>query len=575
MESSVNTQQFSSPSEFLDNFVKEKESIGIIIPKNLHAELAHFLATHWTSEFSRVQTLSSFWYSDWLLTYFYGILSGRGFGIPIEIPHDQYNDVKNFVKTIIDNSEWSIDDWIIKSDLTYKQARNIVKSGNIDSLFFDIKNTRVVAECAFGISFMVSYARYRWEGVSNMDAARCAVSDSLQAGGTALLSGVLSAQIMRTHIATGLTVPMKDFIVKPLYKTTLGKTGIEKLAQWSLGKSVYGVAAINHVSKLLRSNVITGGVTTLVLTAPDAYRAAISQNISWAQFGKNLASNIAGVAGGTAGWAAGTAAGAALGSIFPGVGTVIGGLAGGLLGAMGIGMAASKGTKVVLDQFIIDDAVQMLELVQKVFAELCSDYLLSEKELEAVIESFKDITSPSWLRDMYGSGKRNDDKIMFAKRELEPLFISIINRRPKVTIPTYEEMKTIFGEIGKNLNDIEKGLIFPMNVTGSTNNEDEKLAIKILEFMAENSNKEYLIQQVCSKLGLKYNKASNILEDLKDFGRVSYHDGRYTINQIGIDLVDGLHRNETFAESQKICPHCGHISSKEDKYCSQCGNRFH
>lgn len=118
----------------------------------------------------------------------------------------------------------------------------------------------------------------------------------------------------------------------------------------SLGKAVYGSAAVNHVAKLLRTNVVTSAVTTVVISAPDFYRAAISGSVSWAQFSKNLMVNGAGVAGGAGGWMGGAAVGAAVGSAFPVVGTAIGGFVGGMLGTMASGAAASAGSTVhILD----------------------------------------------------------------------------------------------------------------------------------------------------------------------------------------------------------------------------------
>ena len=97
--------------------------------------------------------------------------------------------------------------------------------------------------------------------------------------------------------------------------------------------------------------------------------------ISGKQLFKNMAGTAATVGGGTGGWIAGAAAGSA---ILPGVGTVIGGIAGSLLA----GAAAGKATNAVIGTFIEDDADEMVEIIQNVFTDMASEYLLSNKEAE-------------------------------------------------------------------------------------------------------------------------------------------------------------------------------------------------
>jgi hypothetical protein len=63
--------------------------------------------------------------------------------------------------------------------------------------------------------------------------------------------------------------------VRSIASTDLGKNLVQYIAAGSLGRAVYGAAAVNHVAKLLRSNAITSAVSLAVATAPDAYRAAI------------------------------------------------------------------------------------------------------------------------------------------------------------------------------------------------------------------------------------------------------------------------------------------------------------
>ena len=233
----------------------------------------------------------------------------------------------------------------------------------------------------------------------------------------------------------GLLQP--NFSTKKVTRT-LGKVAIERLAAASLGKAVYGAAAINHVSKLLRSNVITSVVATVIISTPDFYRAAKSNQISWSQFSKNLAINASGTAGGVAGWLGGAAAGATVGSFVPIVGTAVGGLVGGLVGAFVAGTAASSGTKKVLDYFVEDDAKRMLDIANRSLGEVACDFLLTEKEVSQLIEKVKSIFDANWLRTMYqaGANSNSDEKYLeYSYAQFEKMCEEIVSQRSKIYLP--------------------------------------------------------------------------------------------------------------------------------------------
>ena len=202
------------------------------------------------------------------------------------------------------------------------------------------------------------------------------------------------------------------------------------------GSSIYGAAAANHVSKLLRGNVVTAIATTAILSSVDFVRM-FSGRMSGAQVFKNVTVTASGVAGGTAGWFVGGAvAGGAIGSVIPGVGTVIGGFVVGLLGSLGIGTAASKTAAIVMNKFIEDDAKQMLAIMERVFADLCVEYLLTEDEARGVLEDFNDQDLPDTLRDMYAA----DDRERQARSVLEPLVADRAKERMFVALPSSEDL---------------------------------------------------------------------------------------------------------------------------------------
>jgi hypothetical protein len=371
----------------------------------------------------------------------------------LEVPHDQYEDcVALMRKKIVDGKVPGVtdpaaaSDLVRKGDYSYRQARNIARAGNLDSLSYDLKSQSVSSTYAFAISFAINVARLTWEGKDLREAAKGAVGMALQSGATSLVTGIATSQILRTRAAAFGAVVMRDG-VKVVARTELGKSAIQKIAEVSLGKAVYGAAAVNHVAKLLRTNVVTSAVTTVVISAPDFYRAAISGSVSWAQFSKNLMVNGAGVAGGAGGWMGGAAVGAAVGSAFPVVGTAICGFIGGMLGAMAGGAAASAGSKYLLDGLIEDDAEEMVRILPGHLEVLCFDYLLSQTEVDQLVAKVKAKVDASWLRAMYQSADRGG----FVYQAFEMDCDAIVAQRASVKVPAAKVVQKILNDVAKDV----------------------------------------------------------------------------------------------------------------------------
>lgn len=368
-------------------------------------------------------------------------------GQQLEVPADQYEQAvelfrdKIRVGAVRDSSgqiitdERQAEEIVKRGSVTYEQACNIAKAGNIDSLCFDAKNQIVSTGCICGISFVISFANYMWSGQKTKEALNYAFNDALAYGTTSFIVGIAASQLMRTKMAAGLTGTMR-YGVKFLAKHSLGKVGINKIASASLGKPVQGIAAINHMSKLLRSTVVTGVIAVGVTSAPDFYRAAFARSISWAQFTKNLAISASSVAGGVGGWAAGAAAGAAVGSLVPFVGTAIGAVAGGIAGAIGGSLGASTVAQALADSLCEDDSVEMIELVKAEIVSLAADFFLSEKEIEILPHKLEDKISATFLRDVYGSGSENSTRSKYIRSKIRYVFEDIAQSRPAIIMPT-------------------------------------------------------------------------------------------------------------------------------------------
>lgn len=371
-------------------------------------------------------------------------LNNDGSPMQIEVPSDKYDSAVQAMENRIKKGQVPgvtdpelAKDIVRKGAFTYEQVRNIAKFGTIESLTYDAVNGIKLAGTAMGISAAVSFAVSLWNGEDWEKALESSCYVGLKVGGVAWVSSIITAQLGRTGIEQGLR-GATDWVVQQMGS---------KAASWIAnglrsGNSIYGAAAMNHVSKLLRGNIVTGVVTTLVISSVDFVRL-FQGKVSGAQLFKNVATTASGVAGGTGGWMAGAAGGAAIGSAIPVIGTAAGGIIGGLLGAFAGGTAASKVATTILDEFIEDDAKEMLSIVEKVFADLAFNYLLSEEEAKEAIDEFKSGDIPDFLRDMYAS----DSRVSFAERKLEPIIIEIAKNRKVISLPTEKEILKKAGEV--------------------------------------------------------------------------------------------------------------------------------
>lgn len=364
-------------------------------------------------------------------------------GQELEVPKDQWEDCVKFMRKRIEQGKVpnikdpaDAENIVRPGSVTYQQAKNVARAGNIDSLIFDAKTQIVTSLSVFPISFAVTFAHSRWRGESVKDATIAALGCAALSGSIMILTGVVSAQLLRTGIgAFGATSVRKG--VQAISRTPAGREIARRIATVSLGKPVAGAAAVNHVSRLLRTNAITAAVAAVVTSTPDFYRAAFKRSISWQQFAKNTAINATGVATGAAGWIGGAAGGAAIGSAFPGIGTVAGGLVGGIVGSLGTGIGGTTAAKFLADKFVKDDSERLIARLQAEIERLASEYMLTEDELEHVIAKIDKTVNPKWLHHMF----KQKHQPTFLRVEFEHLFREIIQKRPKIALPSVEQLE--------------------------------------------------------------------------------------------------------------------------------------
>jgi hypothetical protein len=371
-------------------------------------------------------------------------------GQVLEVPRDQYESCLELMRDRIARGKVpgyenpaDADKIVQQGTITYKQARNIARAGNVDSILYDTKTQAVTSSYVFAVSFAVTFAQSRWRGENTKDATKEALGTALSAGSTTLITGVVSAQILRTKAAAIGVVSVRSG-VKAVSGTTVGREAIHRIAAGSLGKAVYGAAAVNHVSKLLRSNAVTATIAAVATSTPDFYRAVFERSISWHQFSKNVSVNVAGVASGTAGWIGGAAAGAAIGSIVPVLGTAAGGIVGGLIGALGGGFGGSAAAKVLADRVADDDSKPIMALLQDELEELSFEFMVSESELNRIGDEASKIVKPKWLRDLYKKTKKGKELGVLKsliREEFEPRFEALVSERPMILLPPKEELE--------------------------------------------------------------------------------------------------------------------------------------
>lgn len=364
--------------------------------------------------------------------------SGRP--MQIEVPKDQYSKAISLMEEKIragkvpgvtdpaDAKKIIREGWF-----THAQAKNICRFGTVESLTYDAVNGIRVAGVSFGISAVISFAVAIWQGKDAKEAGKIAAIAGLKVGGISFVTTVAVAQVGRTGLEQSLRVASEAAVRK------LGPNVCAALAKGLSGKSLSGAAAYSHVAKLLRGNVVTGVVVTVVLSTKDIYHL-LSGKVSFKQAIKNVATTGASVAGGIGGGlvgaAKGAAAGAAIGSAIPIVGTAVGGTVGGIIGLLGGGVVggavAGKAANAAMGLIIEDDAVALGEKFGEYTAELSENFMLSEQEVSTLGSRIGAMDLSSTLREMYA----DSNKRSFVAAQVKPELVAIVSSRKVVQAPT-------------------------------------------------------------------------------------------------------------------------------------------
>lgn len=349
----------------------------------------------------------------------------------LEVPSEHHSECIDLMKEKIMNGqvEGVTDpkqaEQIVRKGCSYKQARNVARAGNCDSLVFDAKTGCITALSSLGVAFCIKLCMTAIN-CRDMEDFKTAVQlsflDGLKNGTITLTTHIASTQIIRTVFGRNFAAMMNKMCkgsIESLYQYQFGKDIVHRAASNMWNKTLTGISAKGTIVKVVRLNAITSTFVFVASSIPDIYRF-LSKDISGKQFIKNLTVNLTSVTGATIG--------SFIGLYFkaPMIGGMIGGVLGGIL------------SKQIADKISPDDTNAMQELIKIAMIELSNEYCIqSQEEFQNVVRiiSNEQIITSTLLRAMYSAGADNDDdmiRVELAKQVLEYPFNIGIRQRPKI-----------------------------------------------------------------------------------------------------------------------------------------------
>lgn len=299
-------------------------------------------------------------------------------GMQLEVPREQYDRaLEIFAEKIRQGKVEGVTNpneaknYIRKGHITHNEAKNIAKSEIVTSMKYDALDGAINSLPGASISFVIVFAQAKWSGVETKKAALMAGKEGL------------------------LTLGMGTSIY-------FGSQQFAKIFNKYFGKKVTAEVVARRAAPV---------ISFAVIIAPDIFDALVGR-ISSQQLLKNAA-----VAGG--GMLAGALGGALAGPVGAAVGAIAGGIAGGF------------GVKLIADQFIEDDRVEMFAQLKEEFIDLVMVISLSQGEFNRIQEGVFNEHLEGLLKNMFQKkeGSRN-----YAKEFVESQVQSVIKDRKKVEL---------------------------------------------------------------------------------------------------------------------------------------------
>ena len=108
-----------------------------------------------------------------------------------------------------------------------------------------------------------------------------------------------------------------------------------------------------------------------------------------------------------------------------------------IIGAVAGGGLSAWAAEAMIAPFYESDAEEMFKIVSEEFTALCGEYLINDEEGNRLVDKLDSVLIGDVLKDMYAS----EDREVFARELIEPLFIDEANARPVIVTPTEEELR--------------------------------------------------------------------------------------------------------------------------------------
>ena len=350
----------------------------------------------------------------------------------IEVSFDQHHEMLEHIELNEPKIYTAALSCIKKGAFTYEQVKHIAEACCIHELHLEEDGRISLTSTVLSISAMISFAQSKWNGADRQTAIKNAVYTGISIFGETFAEEVIMQQfaIANNELQYNLNAGLKG---------TIAKNGTKAVAKEMATKLTEKAMISSAMAKKLNANVVTGALVTGVMSTVDITRA-IKVQLSPQQLFKNVTKTGASVAGGIIGMLVF----AGIGFQIPSVSTAVISMIGGVLGLIFGSMIMKEITSKLVDVFIEDDALKMLEIFNDVLLEQVQSFLLNEEEL---IEALKDFNTrfdmKAELRNMYAAPNRS----VFAKNIIERELACIVKRRMYLHVPTNEEVFKVLEHI--------------------------------------------------------------------------------------------------------------------------------
>ncbi len=314
-----------------------------------------------------------------------------------EVPFEQFDDVYR---------HFHENDAIKKGAFTYIQVFHIARTGNIHQLKILEDGRIYFADESINMSTAISFAQSKWNGATREEAVENAVLTGLTVIGEAFAEDIITIQIKRANVAEHMYLGegLKDAVRK-----NGDKAVIKKMATKATKKAMYSSVTVKKAITLTNANMVTGARVTGVMSSVDIVRT-IKVEMSPGQLFKKVSKTVASVTD----------------------------------SRIGGSLLANKMGKKILDFFIKEDAIEMLEIFKVELAVAAEMFLLNEQELRQALNDFNVVYDlDDELRKMYTA----DDRVAYAKTLIENELSRIVKLRMYLQIPTNEELYKVIERI--------------------------------------------------------------------------------------------------------------------------------